>query len=105
MRRARRVDANLKEVVATFRKMGCSVWVCNSEVDAVIGYGGIAALIEVKDGAKSASRRKYTKAQIEMREWWTGGIRLVTCLDDVAAAVRWLRASHKALCASQGGMR
>ena len=99
--RARRVDANLSEIVAAFRKLGCSVWVCNSEVDLVIGYGGISALVEVKDGSKPPSHRKLTPAQTEFRRWWTGGIRLVQDLDDVDHAVRWLRASHRVICDHQ----
>lgn len=95
--RARRVDDNLASIVAAYRALGCSVWVCNSMVDCVIGYGGIAELIEVKDGAKSASRRKLTPAQVKFRESWTGGVRLVQSLDDVGVHVANIRKRHAAI--------
>ena len=94
---ARRVDDNLKQIVAAYRQLGCSVWVCNSMVDAVIGYGGIAELVEVKDGAKSASRRKLTPAQVKFRETWTGGVRLIQSLDDVTVHVAYIRKRHAAI--------
>lgn len=98
MRRyAQRVDANLAEVVAAIRATGCSVWLINDAVDIGIGYGGICLLAEVKDGRKKPSARKLTPAQVKFRQTWTGGIRLITSVDDAMAAVRTLRAWHGAI--------
>ena len=88
---AKRVDANLREIADTFRKLGCSVWVVNDRVDLVIGYGGLSMLVEVKDGKKAPSRQKLTTAQVKFRETWTGGIYLVNSLDSAQQAVRTLR--------------
>ena len=109
MRFARRVDANHAEVKAAFEKMGCSVIdlsrMGEGVPDILAGYGGLCCLVEIKDGTKVPSARKLTKPQQTLMARWTGGARLVTCLDDVAAAVAWLRACHKVICASQGGVR
>lgn len=93
--RARRTDDNLSAVVAAYRKLGFSVWVCNSMVDCVVGYGGIAELVEVKDGDKPPSARKLTPAQIAFRKTWTGGVRLIQSLDDVAIHVSNIRQRHQ----------
>jgi hypothetical protein len=95
MRYAARVDANLAAVVQAYRKLGCSVQVENGVVDLKIGYGGVTELVEVKDGAKSASRRKLTAAQVEFRKKWTGGVRLVMNLDDVQTHVCEMRRRHQ----------
>jgi hypothetical protein len=95
--RARRVDANLKVIAAAYRILGCTVDVTNAKWDLTVGYGGIAELVEVKDGAKSASRRKLTPAQVEFRKWWTGGIRLIQSLEDVTAHVSAIRKRHIAI--------
>lgn len=96
-RYARRTDANLTECVDAYRALGCSVWVCNSMVDAVIGYGGIAELVEVKDGTKPPSARKLTRAQVAFRRTWTGGVRLVQSLADVTDHVAAIRKRHHAI--------
>lgn len=88
---ARRTDANLTPIVKAYRKLGCSVWVCNSMVDCVIGYGGISELVEVKDGEKPPSARKLTKAQVEFRKTWTGGVWLIKSLADVETHVAHFR--------------
>ena len=101
-RYARRLDANHAEIKAAFDKLGCSV-VDLSRMgegcpDLAVGYGGLSMFVEIKDGTKPPSARKLTKPQEKLFARWTGGIRLVTCLDDVAVAVRWLRANHVAIC-------
>lgn len=93
---ARRTDANLTPIVKAYRKLGCSVWVSNlGPVDLVVGYGGISELVEVKDGSKPPSARRLTKAQVEFRKHWTGGIRLITSLANVETHVRQLRELHE----------
>jgi len=96
-RYARRVDANLSQITVAFRQLGCTVDVTNDKWDLTIGYGGLSILVEVKDSAKVASRRKLTPTQVKFRETWTGGIRLVTSFEDVQAAVNCLREWHAIL--------
>ena len=94
MRRAARTDANLTATVDAFRELGCSVHVTNGAWDLTVGYGGISMLVEVKDGAKKPSARKFTPAQVKFRKTWTGGIRLVQNMEDVALTVATIRKWH-----------
>ena len=93
--RARRVDANLSQVVDEFRQLGCSVNVRNDDLaDLDVGFAGRSVIVEVKDGRKPPSARKLTKNQIDKRKTWTGGIQLVENLGhvyEVAAAVKDVR--------------
>ncbi len=96
MRRwARRVDDNLKEIVAAYRALGCFVHVTNDAWDATVQWGGITDLIEVKDGKKSPSRRKKTPAQVKLHDAMM--IRMITGLDQVADHVAALRRKSGAL--------
>ena len=103
MRRAARVDANQAEVFKAFRKLGCSVWdtsrLGGGFPDCVLGYGGVCITVEIKDGSKPPSARKLTPAEIEFRDTWKGGVRLVQNLDDVQINVGLMRRWHRALCA------
>lgn len=94
---ARRTDANLTAIVEELRRLGLSVHVLNDVVDLVVGYGGLSMLVEVKDGAKPPSRRQLTPAQLKFRETWTGGIRLVTCLQDARETASTLQRWHLAV--------
>ena len=98
MRRAARTDANLEQIVAAFRKLGCSVNVRNDDMaDLDVGFGGVSIIVEVKDGSKPPSARKLTPGQIKRRATWTGGIRLVENLEHVREAVDTLRRWHRRL--------
>lgn len=96
MRRAARVDANQTEIADAYRVLGCSFLSLASMgegcPDAVVGYGGLSALIEIKDGKKPPSRRKLRPAQEEFRQTWKGGVRLIDSLAAVAEHVNVLRA-------------
>lgn len=83
--RARRKDANQSELVAVYRANGISVVVLAEEsLDLLVGCRGVSDLVEVKDGAKSASRQKLTPAETELHATWRGApIRIVTSTDDV----------------------
>ena len=89
--RARRTDANHGEVAAAFERLGCSVWKVNDVVDLVIGYGGIAFLIEVKDGTKPPSAQKLTPREEKFRKSWTGGLYLIRNMQDVEKCVATMR--------------
>jgi hypothetical protein len=67
IRRAAKVDANHAEVAAAL--MRCGAWVIDCSAvgkgfpDLLVSHRGRLFLVEVKDGAKSPSRRKLTPAQ------------------------------------------
>ena len=63
MRYAARTDANKHEIVDYLLSMGCSVYDMRQPVDLLVGANGRTCLVELKDGSKPPSKRKYTKAQ------------------------------------------
>ena len=89
--RARRVDANHGEIIAAFRRLGYSVVdlsrLGNGIPDLLIAKAGHAALVEIKDGAKSPSRRKLTLFEKAFRDRWSGAYHVVETLDDVQRIV------------------
>ena len=95
MRRASKVDANHRTIVAAFKAHGCSVRdnsaAGNGLPDLAVGFLGVTHLVEVKDGKKIPSKRKRTPAQVKLAEGWKGEPPvLVESIDDVAACVaRW----------------
>lgn len=104
MRRSARVDTNQAEIVAAFRRLGCSVLSLASlgrgAPDLAVGYGGLTMLVEVKDGARAPSERQLTPAQRAFRDDWKGGVRLVQDFEDVALTVATLRRWQGRLCNS-----
>ncbi len=90
--RARRTDANLTDIVAAYRRAGCIVDITNGRWDLTVQYRGLTELVEVKDGAKSPSRRKLTRA--EEKTHATMAVRIVQSLNDVMAHVHDLRAAR-----------
>ena len=91
MRRAAKVDANHRDIVAGLRKAGCSVIslaaVGNGCPDLLVGRAGQNFLFEVKDGDKCASRQKLTKDQRVFFATWSGQARVIRSLDD---ALLWI---------------
>ena len=70
-------DRNHAAVVGAFRRAGCSVVVIDSATppgcpDLLVGAGGCDYLVEIKDGAKSASHRKLRASQVEFAAAWRG---------------------------------
>lgn len=94
MRMAARVDANHSEIVATFRKLGCSVLdlsrVGKGCPDLLIGlpWSRLNILVEVKDGTKSPSRRKLTKDEAVFFDEWKGQVALAESVDDVIKLIK-----------------
>jgi len=92
MRRAARTDFNQTEIVKALREAGCSV-----QSLAAIGKGcpdllvadkyGTLYLFEVKDGAKSASRRQLTDDQVLWHQAWCGPVYVVTSLAEALTLV------------------
>ena len=74
MRRAAKVDANQREVVAALRGAGATVQLLHAVgagcPDLLVGYRGANWLIEVKDGLKPPSKQTLTPDQeIWHRDW------------------------------------
>lgn len=96
-RRRAKVDANQQVVVEAFRKLGCSVIslapIGRGCPDLAVGVAGKNLLVEVKDGAKSPSRRKLTEDQETFKQAWRGAILYVENADDVIAIVNAMRRS------------
>ncbi len=88
---AGKVDDNQKEIVAALRKAGCSVLslatLGQGCPDILIGTQGRNILAEIKDGAKSASRRKLTADEIEFSRAWNGQWTLIESVDDALRLV------------------
>ena len=66
--RARRVDANTKEIVKALRAVGATVIVANSEVDLIVGHCGTNHLMEVKASEKAPLK----PSQQKLVETWRG---------------------------------
>jgi len=99
VRRAARTDRNHSEIVAAFRKMGCSVLslarLGGGIPDLLVSVGvfgyGDTFLIEVKDGSKSPSRRKLTEDQQHFKDNWRGQLFYVDSVKDVPIIVNAMR--------------
>ena len=94
-RRAAKTDANQQELVEVMRNMGVSVEITSSAhdgmTDLVVGYGGIAVLVEVKDGSKVPSKRKLTAAQVKFHGGFKGAITVIETVDQAIALVNEIR--------------
>jgi hypothetical protein len=90
MRRAK-ADDNQPEIVAALRGIGATVEhlhrVGGGCPDLLVGWRGGNHLIEVKDGAKAASDRKLTPAQVDWHDGWKGSAFVVTSVDEALAAI------------------
>lgn len=89
MRVASKIDTNQPAIVRTFRQLGARVQVL-SQVghgfpDLLILFRGRLALVEVKDGEKSASRRKLTPDEQSWHEEWADAPLFVIASIDEAA--------------------
>lgn len=94
MRRAAKTDANHQEIVAAFRKLGCSVLplhvVGGGCPDLAVGKNKKTILVEVKDGNKPPSARTLTKDEQKFHAEWLGSLTVVQDLSDVIALVKAL---------------
>lgn len=76
MRRVARVDDNQADIVDLFRRAGAQVQslaVLGGGVpDLLVGFNGELALVEVKNGALSPSRRKLTPDEEAWHKRWHG---------------------------------
>lgn len=92
MRRAAKTDENQGEIVAALRLVGCSVLPLHAVGKGcpdllVTDVNKSTFLMEVKDGAKSPSRRQLTPDQVEFHASWRGRIVVVTSVREALEAV------------------
>ena len=97
MRRAPKVDANHREVVAYLRHLGWSVLslaaVGKGCPDLVVSRDlNFTALVEVKDGAKPKSAQRLTEDQRNFMAGWKG--RIIVANSPTDAAEQLLSAWH-----------
>lgn len=86
--RAKKVDANQSELVSQIRQIpGVSVahthTIGKGFPDLIIGWRGTNYLCEVKDGKKTASRKKLTLDEERFHQNWTGSIHIIESIQDV----------------------
>lgn len=87
------MDGNSAEIIAAFRKFGCSVLpmhTLKNACDCAIGLNNKTVLVEIKDGSKPPSGRQLTKGERKFHEQWKGGVHIIEDLGDVIALVRAL---------------
>lgn len=96
MRRAAKKDRNHNEIADAFKRLGFSVAdtsrLGGDFPDIVIAKAGSTALVEIKDGKKSASQRKLRPGQQEFKDTWKGEYYVVESLDEVECiSFNWSR--------------
>lgn len=95
MRYRARTDTNHTEIVAAFRKLGCSVLSLASlgkgVPDLLVSLGGITWLVEVK-----MPKGKETGDQIAFISGWKGCRALVRDLEGAITTVRLMAAQSRA---------
>lgn len=88
----KRTDNNQKKLVEQIRRLGASVTHLHAlgkgNGDLLIGIRGKNFLLEVKDPAKSPSRKKLTKDEVKFHAAWQGQICIVETIDDVIKLIQ-----------------
>ena len=91
--RAARTDANHEAVVNALRQAGASVQslasVGKGIPDLLVGFKSQTLLMEVKDSAKPASKRRLTEDQLRWHGSWRGGP--LAIVDSPESALSMLR--------------
>jgi Holliday junction resolvase len=90
MRRAAKVDANQNEIVAAFRKLGCSALslagLGQGVPDLLVAHRGVTWLVEIKSG-----KGKENQLQRDWAENWHGARALVRDTQGVETVVKTMR--------------
>lgn len=91
MRRAHRVDANHGAIIDALRRVGALVADTSALgggfPDLVVAFRGRLVLLEVKDGAKSPSERKFTVPEQAFHLLWRDHVRVVESTAQAMAAI------------------
>ncbi len=86
MRRAAKIDANHVEIVKALRQCGATVQnlaaVGQGCPDILVGHRGVNLCVEIKDGAKSPSKRRLTPDQVVWHNEWKGQVCIVESIED-----------------------
>jgi hypothetical protein len=81
-----RVDTNQPEIVKALRKAGALVLhlheIGKGTPDILVGYRGRLRLMEIKDGAKSPSKRELTPDEEKFHAIWADYVWVVQSVDD-----------------------
>ena len=88
IRRCHRLDANHHVIADALTAAGVSVQsmagLGSGVPDLLCGYRGMTVLVEIKDGAKSPSRRRLTDDQLEWGSWWRGSpVYIISSVEEV----------------------
>jgi hypothetical protein len=91
VRRAAKVDANQRQVVAALRGAGATVQLLHAVgegcPDLLVGHLGVNYLLEVKDGQKPPSAQKLTPQQEIWHRDWRGHRVVVNSPEAALAAI------------------
>ena len=87
----RKVDNNQQDIVATLRRLGCSVQSLASlghgVPDLLVGFRGRNILLEVKNGALPPSARGLTEKEQGWHDKWNGEVLTVHNEEEALEAV------------------
>jgi hypothetical protein len=85
------VDANHGEIIAALRDIGAAVTdtsaVGGGFPDLVVSYRQRWHLIEIKDGAKSPSKRRLTPEQATWHRWQQAKIHVATSVEEAIRVI------------------
>lgn len=88
---AKRADANQADITAALRRVGASVQPLHTVgkgcPDLLVGFRGSNFILEVKNGAKSASRQKLTPDEAQWHAMWRGQVLIVCSTSEALAAI------------------
>ena len=89
---AKKVDANQKLIVQQLRRIGASVYITSMVgkgfPDLVVGFRNKNFLIELKDGNKSASRKRLTGDQDAFFMIWQGQVNKAESFNDILQIIQ-----------------
>lgn len=98
VRYASRVDDNQKLLVEVWRRMGASVLILSAVghgcPDVLVGYNGLNALVEIKDGSKVPSKQKLTTLELEFHENWRGHVCVIKDEEEAQQLIHKMRNGH-----------
>ena len=81
-----RRDRNEREIINALRAHGASVSQLDWWCDLAVGFQNQNYFLEVKDGAKSPSKRQLTPFEKHFHETWRGQITIVKNVDEALEA-------------------
>ena len=93
-RRAPKKDDNHHQIVAVFERLGAhteDVSMVEEFCDIIVTRAAKVAMVEIKDGAKTPSRRKLTPGEVKFKDRWVaagGTWVLIETIDDVIKFLR-----------------